>query len=164
MVVPKQLSMAGSDNGSRSCDIRYRCKISAPRAAVRAVATTSTRRTSMPRRRVRARLRLRRWVILPRRAAACPSSPRSSSVTPALKNAWPGRTRRSGRVREGTVLRNDGSRKGSTITKMIFNTFNLARIFSRFCAIFFVIRLMSSHEFLLTWAQVHSNGMFRFSL
>jgi hypothetical protein len=33
------------------------------------------------------------------------------------------------------------------------NTFNLARIFSRFCAIFFVIGGMSSYEFLLTWAQ-----------
>ena len=38
-------------------------------------------------------------------------------------------------------------------TKMNFNTFNLARIFSRLCAIFFVIRRMSSHAFLLTWAQ-----------
>ena len=38
-------------------------------------------------------------------------------------------------------------------TRMNFNTFNLVRIFSRFCAIFFVIRRMSSHEFLLTWAQ-----------
>ena len=36
---------------------------------------------------------------------------------------------------------------------MNFNTFNLARIFSRLCAIFFVIRRMSSHAFLLTWAQ-----------
>jgi hypothetical protein len=38
-------------------------------------------------------------------------------------------------------------------TRMNFNTFNLVRIFSRLCAIFVVVRRMSSHEFLMTWAQ-----------
>jgi hypothetical protein len=38
-------------------------------------------------------------------------------------------------------------------TSFCLNTFYLTRIFSRFCAIFFVIRRKFSNEFLLTWAQ-----------
>ena len=38
-------------------------------------------------------------------------------------------------------------------TRMSLNTFYLTRIFSRFCAIFFVICRKFSSEFLLTWAQ-----------